>query len=85
MRTSDPLRFLAFSATRRFLLTVLDNVLGVWTQIVYKNSILSLAKKLFLELLVAKPYALWASQVWSPHFHWDLTVPSLTEIPNGNK
>ena len=33
-----PLTFLAFSATRRFLLTVLDNVLGVWTQIVYKNT-----------------------------------------------
>ena len=30
----------------------------------------------FIPLLAVESHALWASQVWSPHFHWDRAMPS---------
>ena len=38
-------------------------------------------KTIFYTLLVMVFYALWASQVWFPPFHWDYTMPSHTENP----
>ena len=33
-------------------------------------------KKYLYTLLAVESHALWASQVWSPHFHWDRAMPS---------